>query len=108
MIRSISYLKVNKLIKYDPAGNRIYKEKNNSKRKYIVDIVGDLPVILMELDPDNNDSIEKMYIYANSQILAQHDGNDTDPRYFYLHDRLGSIRQQPGSCSSKGELDHSL
>ena len=86
-------LKTIKLIKYDPAGNRIYKEKNNSKRKYIVDIVGDLPVILLELDPDNNDSIEKMYIYANSQIIAQHDGNDTDLRYFYLHDRLGSVRQ---------------
>jgi len=56
--------------------------------------------------------IEKTYIYvypprrANGQtcppklaagkrrrILCQHDGNDTDPRYFYLHDRLGNVRQ---------------
>ncbi len=35
----------------------------------------------------------KTYIYADSQILAQHDGNSSDPRYFYLHDRLGSIRE---------------
>lgn len=34
-----------------------------------------------------------MYIYANDQIIAQHDGCYTDDRYFYLHDRLGSVRQ---------------
>ena len=58
----------------------------------IVDIVGDLPVILMEIDPDNNNSIEKTYIYANGEILAQHNGDHTAGRYFYLHDRLGSVR----------------
>ena len=46
----------------------------------------------MEIDPDNNNSIEKTYIYTNSQILAQHNGDHTDSRYFYLHDRLGSVR----------------
>ncbi len=84
-------------IKYDPQGNRIYKETvisgQNTKRKYIVDIVGDLPVILLELDASTMD-IEKTYIYANSQILAQHDGDQaTGDIYFYLHDRLGSVRQ---------------
>ena len=34
----------------------------------------------------------KTYIYANSQILAQHDGDYTTDKYFYLHDRLGSVR----------------
>ena len=41
--------------------------------------------------------MKKSYIYADGQILAQYDG---DPRaappaaiYFYLHDRLGSVRQ---------------
>jgi len=38
-------------------------------------------------------NIRKMYIYTNSQIIAQHDGCYTDDRYFYLHDRLGSVRQ---------------
>jgi len=84
-------------IKYDPSGNRIYKESTNgsttTKRKYIVDIVGDLPVILLELDPDNNNSIKKTYIYGNSQIIAQHNGKYDQPKYFYLHDRLGSVRQ---------------
>ena len=31
--------------------------------------------------------------YANSQILAQHDGDSSASRYFYLHDRLGSVRE---------------
>lgn len=42
-------------------------------RKYIVDVVGDLPVILMELDPADM-SIKKCYIYANAEILSEHDG----------------------------------
>ncbi len=50
-----------------------------------------MPTILLELD--ESDNIMKTYIYANGQILCQHDGNDSDPRYFYLHDRLGSVRQ---------------
>lgn len=29
---------------------------------------------------------------SNGQILAQHNGNYGDSRYFYLHDRLGSVR----------------
>jgi RHS repeat-associated protein len=37
--------------------------------------------------------VKKTYIYANSQILAQHNGNHTAEKYFYLHDRLGSVRQ---------------
>ena len=37
-------------------------------RRYIVDIVGDLPVMLMEL---NGNTVENAYIYANNQILAQ-------------------------------------
>ncbi len=83
-------------LKYDPAGNRIYKEVNygtaKGKRKYIVDVVGDLPVILLELDPNDDMNIEKTYIYGNSQILAQHSGDHTASRRFYLHDRLGSAR----------------
>ena len=37
-------------------------------------------------------AVMKTYIYADRQILAQHDGDSSDPRYFYLHDRLGSVR----------------
>ncbi len=33
-----------------------------------------------------------MVIYANSEVLAAHDGDHDDARYFYLHDRLGSVR----------------
>jgi uncharacterized protein RhaS with RHS repeats len=36
----------------------------------------------------------KTYIYANSEIIAQHNGAPAmDNKYFYLHDRLGSVRQ---------------
>ena len=83
-------------LKYNPEGNRIWKQSvvsgQTTTRKYIVDIAGDLPVILMEIDPTNS-SIKKTYIHANGQILAQHDGPYTASRYFYLHDRLGSVRQ---------------
>ncbi len=85
---------------YDPSGNRIYKSVDNGStttdRKYIVDTVGRLPVILLEVDTsqnDPNDSIVKTYLYANAQILAQQDGYYETNIYFYLHDRLGSIRQ---------------
>ena len=84
-------------IKYDPYGNRVYKESTVSsvttKRKYIVDVVGELPQILMELDPDNSNSIEKTYVYANDQVMVQYNGDTFADRYFYLHDRLGSVRQ---------------
>ncbi len=80
-------------LRYDPSGNRIWKDSSISgTRKYIVDIIGDLPVILLEIDT-SDDSIAKTYIYANSQIIAQHNGDYSDLMYFYLHDRLGSVRQ---------------
>lgn len=58
----------------------------------------------MELDPDNSNSIKKAYIYANSQILAQHDGDYTASRYFYLHDRLGSVRQMVDTAGNVVKL----
>jgi RHS repeat-associated protein len=74
-------------------GNRVFKGSTvNGNRKYIVDISGELPTILLELDPNSGMEIKKTYIYANSQILAQHNGSYNAPRYFYLHDRLGSVR----------------
>jgi len=76
-------------LKYDPAGNRIQKNSSVAgNRKYIVDVVGELPVILLEIDSADM-SVKKGYIYANSQILAQYNGAD---KYYYLHDRLGSVR----------------
>ena|GEM_PF-6485059 len=41
----------------------------------------------------DNGRIEKSYIYANGQIVAGHDGGATAARRFYLHDRLGWVRQ---------------
>jgi len=36
--------------------------------------------------------LKKTYIYADRQIIAQHDGEMSDDKYFYLRDRLGSVR----------------
>ena len=65
-------------------GNTVYNHK------YIVDVSGRVPAVLLVLDANNNDAIVKTYIHADNQVLAQYDGAN---RYFYLHDRLGSVRQ---------------
>ena len=62
-----------------------------AERKYVVDITGELPVILMEIEPASG-NIMKTYIYGNSEVLAQHEGDTSADRYFYLQDRLGSVR----------------
>jgi len=60
-------------------------------QKRVVEVTCDLPTILLEINPSTG-SLTKTYIYANSEILAQHDGDTSADRYFYLHDRLGSVR----------------
>ncbi len=92
---SKAYLDSNNIhLKYDPMGNRVWKNSSvNGERKYIVDIAGRLPVILMELDLDQSESIVKSYIYENSRIIAQRDGGQSASKYFYVNDRLGSVRQ---------------
>ncbi|HPD48789.1 MAG TPA: RHS repeat-associated core domain-containing protein, partial [Anaerohalosphaeraceae bacterium] len=87
-------------LKYAPGFDRVYKEstvnQTMTKSKYIVDPTGDMSLILLEINADENDPnacIRKTYIYANSQVIAQHDGFYGDGIYFYLHDRLGSVRQ---------------
>jgi len=85
--------------KYDPEGNRIAQRVTNAsgttRRKYIVDTASSLPTILIELDPDNSNQVVKSYLYDNnSQILIQYDGSMAGgDKYFYLADRLGTIRQ---------------
>ena len=96
-LRSATVGNVITSFKYDPDGARVYKKvaetgQDPVERKYIIDYAADLPVVLAELDPDNYNSVEKTYIYANGQVIAQHDGGYTAAKYFYLHDRLGSVR----------------
>jgi RHS repeat-associated protein len=57
-----------------------------------VDVAGGLAVILLEIDPADS-LIKKSYYYANGEILMQQNGNHTADKYFYLHDRLGSVRE---------------
>ena len=86
-------------LKYDFDGNRIYREVDNgttvTKRKYILDITTSPPVVLLELDPDNSNSIEQSYVYAEIEILVQYDGDQSGQstnKYFYLHDRNTNVR----------------
>jgi len=52
-------------LKYDPLGNRVYEKTTISsvetEHKYIVDITGELPVILMEIEPASG-NIMRTYI----------------------------------------------
>jgi RHS repeat-associated protein len=90
-------------IKYDPMGNRIWREAvvkgAATGRKYIVDISGGLPIILCEIEDPNSfnpGSLKKSYYYADGQILSQRVHDPVAPNfytpYFYVHDRLGSVR----------------
>lgn len=52
-------------LKYDLLGNRIWKDSSvNGRRKYIVDIVGELPVILMELEMLTIITVSKKAIFT--------------------------------------------
>jgi RHS repeat-associated protein len=83
-------------LRYDPDGNRIWKQSTVSgqptTRKYIVDIAGDLPTILLQINPPTG-VVAGTFIYAHGQLIARHLTRYTSPRFFYLHDRLGSVRQ---------------
>jgi len=51
-------------------------------------------VILLVLDTDDSDEPIASFVHAKGQVIMQYDGAMTDAeRYFYLHDRLGSVRQ---------------
>ena len=41
----------------------------------------------------NFGSLKRSYIYSGAQPIAFYEGSNDDPNYFYLHDRLGSVRQ---------------
>jgi RHS repeat-associated protein len=84
--------------RYGPGGEMLYKEtvqgSTTVQRKFIVDVTGEYPVILMEIDPADS-TIEKSYLCFNGQTLIQYDGSMAGTnvaKYFYLHDRLGSVR----------------
>ncbi len=87
--------------RYDPDGNRIRKEvqatgQPTQARKFIVDAEGDVPVVLLEIDPaieDPNLAIVKTFLYADTQLVAFHDGFYGDSLYFALSDQHGSVRQ---------------
>ena len=78
---------------YDPEGRMVRKVTtigaSASTERFILDIVGDYPVVLMAKDP-NTPANNKAYVHANGEVLTE---RVFIYRYFYLHDRLGSVRQ---------------
>ena len=44
-------------------------------------------MILLVLDGSRDNLILKSFLYANGEVLMQHNGNHTADKYFYLHDR---------------------
>jgi RHS repeat-associated protein len=80
-------------------GNRVYKASYDGSRttvqKFIVDIAGTLSTIVAEYSADPN-SFTNSYVYADGQVLVQYahsgDPNVPDDKYYYVHDRLGSVR----------------
>ena len=77
-----------------------YSAATDTIRKYIVDIAGKLPVILCEIDTSDS-SLTRSYIYSDrSQIICQRDGDQTADEYFYVTDRLGSVRQVVDNAGS--------
>ncbi|MFC1677853.1 RHS repeat domain-containing protein [Planctomycetota bacterium] len=92
-------------LKYDPLGNRAWKESDiggqTTTRKYILDIVGKLPVILCEIDPSISDPYNKVknkYYYTNDGRIVNV-SNMT-----FITDRLGSVRL---ALSMYGDIKHS-
>jgi RHS repeat-associated protein len=85
--------------KYAPDGTRVWKKYNwnlaSYEHKYIYDPVGSVPTLLLVMDAaDPAKPIVYTYIHANNQVLARYDGDYTSAnKYFYIHDRLGSVRQ---------------
>jgi len=87
-------------LSYDPAGNRIAKSSTTTgATQYILDTVGDLPVILLEINAANG-SLKKSYYHAHAQPLAQVDYAFPVLLSFYMHDRLGSVKKIIDSSGS--------
>ena len=84
-------------VKYDPMGNRVWRQsydgQDTTTKKYVVDISGNLPTIIAEYSDPN--SFTNSYVYADGQVLVQYahsgDPNTPDNKYYYVHDRLGSV-----------------
>ncbi len=81
-------------VKYDPMGNRVYKNSTlngvTTNKRFIVDINSELPVVLCVTDMSG--SLEKSYYHIGAQIIAQQDAAPGSELYYYIHDRLGSVR----------------
>ncbi len=88
-------------LKYDPLGNRVWKQSYDASgpttttRKYIVDIVGKLPVILCEINTSTG-SLTRSYYYTNDSRIVRTGYQDKT----FITYRLGSVRLVVDSSAS--------
>lgn len=77
--------------------------------KYLMDPVGEFPTLLMVLHKGALNDVQESYVPADGQTLVRY-GAGANPgsgrmwtaqKYYYLHDRLGSVR---GVVDDTGEL----
>ncbi|MEZ4775186.1 MAG: DUF6531 domain-containing protein [Bacteroidia bacterium] len=82
---------------YDPLGNRIEKNKNGTKRQYLLDLIGEVSQVLREYDDAGN--ILNSYVYGIG-LVSQISPNG-DERYYH-YDPMGNtiaLTDQTGSLS---------
>ena len=71
---------------YDGLGNRRSATRNGVTTKYVLNLLGNIPMVLMETDA--NGSAQHYYIYGPSGLISRIDAN-SNTRY-YVYDSRGS------------------
>ena len=71
---------------YDGLGNRRMTTYNGTTTKYVLNLLGNIPIVLMETDA--NGSAQHYYIYGPSGLISRIDANN-NTRY-YVYDSRGS------------------
>ena len=71
---------------YDGLGNRRSATRNGITTKYVLNLLGNLPMVLMETDA--NGSVQNYYIYGASGLISRIDANNNTS--YYVYDFRGS------------------
>ncbi len=87
---------------YDPDGNRLKKEVDQSVEvQYIVDTNRAVPEVLVELDASEN--VTSVYVYGDD-LICRHPGPNATRTYYYFSDAIGSTRlvtDAPGNVENR-------
>lgn len=81
---------------YDGLGNRRSATRNGTTTKYVLNLLGSMPAVLMETDA--NGSVLNYYIYGASGLISRIDANN-NTRY-YVYDSRGNTVAMTDATSS--------